>query len=241
MITKACAECGNQFEVDDTKRNWQHAKLCSDQCRKSVERRRANEKYKPIEWPQKKVCIRCSADFLVHEGGNMAQKYCGSVCQLAAKGEKRSAEVEARRQAKRCEHCGTAFMADKFAGHKQRYCSDNCRSLARNKQQYEIGATKSKIRNAYKYDFRRIKPKIIARDNGQCVICGSAENVHVHHWDNSGGTMAVNNADDNLACLCGVCHYAIHGVTLAKLDGKWVLDSKIFALLGLTGEIPIKS
>lgn len=240
MIHKACSECGKEFEVDDSKRNWQSKKYCSPACQREVMNRSSKLKYTPIEWPQKKVCVRCKSEFLIQQGGNMAQKYCGSICQLAAKGEKRMGEVDARRQAKRCEHCGTAFVADKFAGHKQRYCSHECRSLARNKQQYETGATKSKIRNGYKYDFRHIKPRIMARDNSQCVVCGSTEKVHVHHWDNSGGREAVNNSDENLVCMCDVCHYAIHGITLAKIDGKWVLDSKIFKLLGLTGEIPIK-
>ncbi|MGZ5799282.1 MAG: hypothetical protein ACXWJZ_01455 [Burkholderiaceae bacterium] len=197
-------------------------------------------KYKPIEWPQKKTCIRCDADFLVVQGGNVAQKYCGSTCQLAAKEDKRRAEVEARREAKRCEHCGSPFMADKFAGHKQRFCSDGCRSLSRNIARYANGTDGAKRRNEYKYDFKRIKPLALERDGNKCVICGSPANIHVHHWDNSGGNDHVNNTLENLSVLCGVCHYAIHGITLAKIDGKWVLDSKIFKLLGLTGEIPIK-
>jgi hypothetical protein len=240
MITKACNECGKEFEVDDSKRNWQSKKYCSAECQRVVMNRAARMKYKQIEWTQKKVCVRCRADFLIHEGGNMAQKYCTAECQLAAKAEKQAVMVEARRQAKRCEHCGIAFLGNKFAGHKQRYCSDKCRTLSLNKRRYANGTDGSKTRNAYKYDFKHIKPRIMARDNSQCVICGSSENVHVHHWDNSGGTLGVNNADDNLACLCSVCHYAIHGVTLAKINGKWVLDSKIFELLGLTGDIPIK-
>jgi len=241
MLTKQCVECGKDFEVDDSKRNWQSRKLCSDECRKAVERRRANAKYKPIEWPQQKVCIRCSAPFLVHEGGNMVQKYCTAECQLAAKGEKKAAEVEARRKPKRCEECGTAFLAGKFTGHKQRYCSNACREKSRNRQRYADGSDGSKLRNGYKYDFKRIKPQILDRDGGECVICGSSERVHVHHWDNSGGTEQVNNSHDNLGTMCGVCHYAIHGVTLAKVNGKWVLDGKIFTLLGLTGSLPIKT
>lgn len=241
MLTRQCAECGSDFEVDDTRRNWQRVKICSDECKRAIANRAKKAAYTPIEWPQQKVCVRCSAQFLVNEGGNMAQKYCNAECQLAAKGEKKAAEVEARRKPKRCEECGAAFLAGKFTGHKQRYCTDECRSKSRNRQRYAEGSDGSKRRNAYKYDFLRIKPQILARDGGKCVLCGSGDNVHVHHWDNTGGkTEAVNNEFDNLATLCGGCHYAIHGVTLAKVNGKWVLDSKIFELLGLTGAIPIK-
>lgn len=240
MLIKSCVECGKDFEVDDSKRNWQHKKLCSAECQRVVMNRKAKASYTPIEWPQKKVCVRCSADFLVNEGGNMAQKYCTADCQLAAKGEKRSVEVEARREAKKCEHCGQAFLADKFAGNKQKYCSDVCRSTARNRHQYITGADGAKRRNEYRYDFKRIRPQILERDGGKCVVCGGTDNLHAHHWDNSGGTAQVNNAHDNLGTLCGVCHYAIHGVTLAKVNGQWVLDSKIFSRLGLTGSIPIR-
>lgn len=240
MITKTCIECCKPFEVDDTKRNWANRRVCSDECRRSIARRAKNEAYKPIEWPQQKVCIRCSAPFLVHEGGNMAQKYCNAECQLAAKGEKKAAEIEARRKPKRCEECGIAFLAGKFTAHKQRYCSNECRSKARNRHQYETGADKAKVRNGYKYDFLRIRPQILERDGGKCVVCGGTDNVHVHHWDNTGGTEQVNNSHDNLGTICGVCHYAIHGVTLARVDGQWVLDSKIFSLLGLSGAIPIR-
>lgn len=241
MITKPCAECGKDFEVDDTKRNWQHKKICSDECQRAYTNKQARLKYKPIEWPQKKVCVRCSADFLVHEGGNIAQKYCNAECQYAGKLEKKAAEVEARRQPKRCEHCGNAFIAGKFTAHKQRFCSNECRVFAKNKMRYQDGTDRAKIRNSYKYDFKIIKPQILERDNYACVICESREDSHVHHWDNSGGHDHVNNAHENLVTLCNTCHSAIHRVTLARIDGKWVLDSKIFALLGLTGEIPIKS
>lgn len=241
MVTIQCCECGGDFAVDDTERNWRLRKVCSDKCRKAIANRAAKARYAPIEWPQQKVCIRCSTPFLVHQGGNMAQKYCNAGCQLAAKGEKKAAENEARRLPKKCEECGIAFLADKFAGHKQRYCSDECRRKGRNKERYAEGTDGSKRRNQYKYDFLRIKPQILERDGGKCVICGSAEKVHVHHWDNTGGkTETVNNEFENLATLCGACHYAIHGVTLARVNGRWVLDSKIFSLLGLTGSIPIK-
>jgi 5-methylcytosine-specific restriction endonuclease McrA len=240
MIAKSCIECGKDFEVDDTKRNWQSKKLCSPECQRANTNKQARLKYKPIEWPQKKTCIRCGAGFLVHESGNMAQKYCNAECQLAAKAEKKAAEVEARRQPKKCEHCGAAFVSGKFSAHKQRYCSTECRSQARHKQQYVDGRCRAKIRNGYRYDFKQIRPQILDRDDGKCVVCGSAENVHVHHWDNSGGTLQVNNDPANLATMCGVCHYAIHGVTLVRIDGQWMLDSKIFELLGLTGAIPIK-
>lgn len=240
MITKQCVSCGKDFEVDETKRNWQSRKLCSPECQHSHTNAVARKKYTPIQWPQSKVCIRCGADFQVHEGGNMAQKYCDANCQLSAKAEKKAAGIEARRVAKICEHCGVAFVTSKFSAHKQRYCSLDCRMKSRHRQQYIDGSNKSKIRNDSRYDLKALRPKMLERDGNKCVICGSTEKLHAHHWDNSGGTEQVNNELDNLGTVCDVCHYAIHNITLVKIDGEWQLDSKIFALLGLTGEIKIK-
>ncbi len=240
MITKQCVSCGKDFEVDETKRNWQSKKLCSPECQRSHTNILAKKKYTPIQWPQEKVCIRCGKHFFVNEGGNMAQKYCDSNCQLSAKAEKKAAEVEARREAKICEYCKNAFVTGKYTAHKQRFCSLECRSKARNKQRYAIGADKSKARNAYKYDFKRIRPQVLERDGNKCVICGSTEKLHAHHWDNSGGSEQVNNALYNLGTVCDVCHYAIHNITLVKINGEWMLDSKIFSLLGLDGAIKIK-
>ncbi len=239
-MIKQCAVCNKDFDVDITKRNWQCKKFCSPECQRVHTNLQSKIRYAPIEWPQKKVCVRCAVDFLIYEGGNMAQKYCGQVCQLSAKEEKRLAGVEARKQTKKCERCDAIFIANKYAAHKQRFCSDECKVIARNIWRYSNGSDGSKIRNAYKYDFKCIKPKILERDGNKCVICGSAENVHIHHMDNSGGSAYVNNSHENLVVLCGVCHYAIHGITLAKIGGKWILDSKIFKLLGLIGDIPIK-
>lgn len=240
MLNKTCAECGKEFQVDDTKRNWQRKKLCSPECQRSHTNKTSKKKYTPIEWPQHKICIRCGNDFEVDKGGNMAQKYCTADCQLTAKAEKRSAEVESRRVAKKCEFCGDAFITNKFTAHKQRHCSLECRMKSRNKVRYADGTDGAKLRNAYKYDFKRIRPQVLERDNNKCILCGNSEKLHAHHLDNTGGLEQVNNDLSNLATMCDVCHYAIHNITLIQVNGEWLLDGKIFEIIGLTGTVKIK-
>ena len=240
-MKKQCDECGKEFDVDVTKRNWQHKKLCSDDCQKAHTNKIARLKYTPIQWPQRKICLHCSSEFLVHKDGNLAQKYCGKECQLSAKNKIRIDAVASRRKTKLCEHCGTEFVADKYAAHKQRFCSNECRSKSRNKQQYLSGASRSQIRNAHRYDFKQIRPQVLERDGNKCTICGSTEKLHAHHWDNTGGTEQANNDLSNLTTMCDVCHYAIHNITLVHIGGEWKLDGKIFELLGLKGRISIRS
>lgn len=239
-MKKQCVECGKEFDVDVTKRNWQHKKLCSAECQNGHTNKLERLKYTPIQWPQKKTCLHCGKDFLIQEGGNMAQKYCDRVCQLAVKAKIQAVRVEARQKNRVCSSCGKDFIPSKYARFNQVYCSNECRKTERHKQQYLIGADHSKLRNAYKYDFKRIRPQVLERDGNKCVICGSTEKLHVHHWDNSGGTSQANNDLGNLVTMCGVCHYAVHGITLVKIAGEWKLDGKIFELLGLKGELSIK-
>ena len=94
--------------------------------------------------------------------------------------------------------------------------------------------------NEYAKEFRVMKPAIMERDK-VCVLCGSDEKLHVHHWDNSGRSKDYNNSLDNLSVLCTSCHRAIHGVTLAKINGEWFLDGRIFGIIKIDGPIPIKS
>lgn len=239
-MNRKCEECGKEFDVDETKRNWMHKKLCSSECQRLHSNKKSRLKYTPIQWPQKKTCLHCGNEFLVHEGGNIARKYCGDECTLAVKADRALRKSEARRTTKQCPECGKAFMPGKYTAHKQTYCSLECRMKAKRKQQYAIGSDHSKIRNAYKYDFKKIRPQVLERDGNKCVICGSADKLHAHHWDNSGGTEQANNDLSNLATMCDICHYAIHNITLAKIDGEWKLYGKIFELLGIKGELNIK-
>ncbi len=83
-----------------------------------------------------------------------------------------------------------------------------------------------------------MRPVVLKRDK-VCVLCGSDQKLHVHHWDNSGRSEDCNNSLDNLAVLCGNCHSAIHKVTLAKVDGEWCVDGRIFDIVNVDSPIPL--
>ena len=54
--------------------------------------------------------------------------------------------------------------------------------------------------------YPQIKAAVLERDNNQCVKCGSAENLVLHHID---GNDKHNNID-NLVTLCSNCHLDLH-------------------------------
>lgn len=77
---------------------------------------------------------------------------------------------------------------------------------------------KHKRRTPKRKERGRIKPavyqKVFARDNGQCVICGTTRGLEAHHvrYRSQGGT----GEEHNLALVCGpstqsgTCHYKAH-------------------------------
>lgn len=235
MSSPECQECGVEFQPDKTKRNWKHIKFCSDKCRKADAARKKRESYKS-RVVEDKACLFCQKTFTPSPTIGARQKYCGRDCYLEHKKELKKKEWQSQRFTKECENCGIEFFPSKFCQDRQIYCSKTCQGNASHKRH----AGKYKRPGAALYAFQLAKPLVLDRD-GSCTICGSKKGLHVHHLDNSGSTEDCDNSLENLTTLCHDCHSAIHRVTLAKVDGEWCLDGKIFERLGLTGELAIKT
>ena len=234
MLVKKCKQCGSDFEVDTSRRNWRHVKLCSDKCRKALAAAQKRSKYKP-----KKVaptfCENCGKKFQPAKNIGARQKYCTRICFLDTRKKDAHAKWTDERRTKVCVHCGNKFVPTKFAAGKQIYCSKDCQVSAIHKRH----SGKYGRSGSYQQDFRVMKPVVLERDK-VCVLCGSDQRPQVHHWDNSGRSVDCDNSLDNLAVLCGDCHSAIHKVTLAKVDGEWFVDGRIFDRVAIDRPIPIK-
>lgn len=230
-----CKQCGSGFEVDTSRRNWQHFKLCSDKCRKAVAADQKRSKYKP-KVLAKSQCQHCGEMFQPVQTIGARQKYCTRECYLKTKTAKAHAKWADSVRMKVCVHCGNDFLPRKFGGGVQIYCSHTCQVRAVHKRH----DGKSRRSNEYEKEFRVMKPAVLERDK-VCVLCGSDDRLHVHHWDNSGRSENYNNSLDNLSVLCQTCHRAMHNVTLAKINGEWCLMGRIFEIIKIDGPIPIKS
>ena len=230
---RKCKQCGSDFEVDTSRRNWKHVAICSDKCRKAIAAAGKRSKYKPKKVSHK-YCENCDKKFQPAQNVAARQKYCTPDCLLAAKEKKRLAKWRSERQARVCAHCGKDFLPERFAG-KHKYCSKDCQVRAIHRRHDR----KNRRSGSYQQEFRIMRPVVLERDK-VCVLCDSDQKLHVHHWDNSGRSEDCNNSLDNLAVLCGDCHSAIHKVTLAKVDGEWFIDGRIFNLVDINDPIPIK-
>ena len=89
------------------------------------------------------------------------------------------------------------------------------------------------------YAWRKVRSRIIERDAGRCVICGScAHEVHHHEYDDA---IMRNERDDLLVSLCKSCHQAIEFGEGKKRDcvveKRRVFDERrvIYSKLNLRG------
>lgn len=53
---------------------------------------------------------------------------------------------------------------------------------------------------------KALKRQIRARDGHRCRICGTGENLRIHHIDEDRN----NHSYSNLITLCASCHYLLH-------------------------------
>ena len=55
------------------------------------------------------------------------------------------------------------------------------------------------------------RKNVLKRDNYSCIMCGSKENLQIHHINTVNGSYKkIDNNIDNLATLCKKCHYLAH-------------------------------
>lgn len=64
------------------------------------------------------------------------------------------------------------------------------------------------------------RKEIIDRDNGQCQICLSQKELHVHHKTYLSNRMAWDYPSELLITLCGSCHSLFHAVERSRFIFK---------------------
>jgi 5-methylcytosine-specific restriction endonuclease McrA len=58
-------------------------------------------------------------------------------------------------------------------------------------------------------DYRELHQQVLRRDGWRCQVCGSMQNLEVHHlrFRSHGG----DDSEQNLITLCAQCHSEAHG------------------------------
>ena len=78
-----------------------------------------------------------------------------------------------------------------------------------------------------KFPYSEFNKKLcLKRDNNSCQICGSTQNLDVHHKDNGGPHIkgrGTDNSLSNLQTLCHRCHLQLHYGVLGRSEKIKVL------------------
>jgi 5-methylcytosine-specific restriction endonuclease McrA len=120
---------------------------------------------------------------------------------------------------KKCEKCKEFIICNlcskkvKRTSGYHKYCSKECSS-------------QSKIEFYYNGNYN----KVIERDGGKCIKCGSIHRLSVHHIDYSGFYLkregVVNNEMENLILFCDSCHQQLHTLTNRTLVQNHLEETK---------------
>jgi 5-methylcytosine-specific restriction endonuclease McrA len=62
--------------------------------------------------------------------------------------------------------------------------------------------------------YDQLRKQVLLRDGWKCQICGSGQNLQVHHKQLR--SQQGDDDDSNLITLCAECHERLHGATVQK-------------------------
>jgi len=162
-------------------------------------------------------CKWCESSFKVTRPSKI---YCSKKCGDAFHHAKRPKKVKLP---KSCKRCGKEFIYSSTKSN-QEFCSSLCwnrdyRSRTPEKQQIYRENHKpyllkyrqknreylnqQSLENHNQRKFGGLKPEVLKRDNYQCALCDSTENLVIHHIN-------PENILDNLQTLCRSCHFKEH-------------------------------
>ena len=197
-----CDECGSEFEKRSAKMSGYEQTFCSAEC----QHKSYNQK-EPVS------CDNCGKTLRRSPSKINENNFCSVGCRgewmsQNATGKKspnwKGGEVESV-----CKRCGTAFSHRSFRDAK--FCSNACfhSSLSENAKPDSL---------YYGASWGEQRELALTRDSHECVICGPADLVDVHHIHPFREFGVENheeaNALDNLVCLCRQHHSEWEGIPL---------------------------
>lgn len=222
-----CPMCGRQFDGEGGKR------FCSDECKSNMQKQKRKEyhqKKNAVIIKSSHNCANCGMEFVPE--GRSDTLYCTPKCQAEAKAKRKNIELTERI----CVVCGEKFMP---VQNKQVCCKKECvqkKYYQENKEKKKQQAKKWRQENSERVRendrrkreqnkelYQQINQEYhdktrfggnrhfaLEADDYKCALCGSTENLAVHHRDKSGNSDNPNNEVTNLITLCSSCHTKVH-------------------------------
>ncbi len=175
-------------------------------------------------------CTECEAEY-VRRTQNPRQQTCGPECSEQRMNRLRR-EVTARKvkEPKQCAECGKDFtITTRQVGSK--FCGKVCTDRVMHRRHYDNGGRARQWNRRWSGQWQ----KAMDRDDGHCVLCGSAKRVNVHHKDGMGQESDEPNHDlSNLEVLCSGCHSQQHTIRWRIVDGAFFISGPVLDRMGIT-------
>lgn len=210
--TEKCDYCGKEFAKCQSNFNGKH-KFC---CRKCKD-----------EWQREGLKGENGTFYGKKHSKESLRKISESKISQNARGEN---SRRYNRIPVTCDECGKITLKIPYLVYrsKHQYCSDECRHIGQTKivagefnPNYNPELTDEDRKKRMKVlGYTHFKNVVLRRDNFKCVVCGSQQNLVVHHlnsyhWDKE-NRLNPNNA----VVLCSNCHSKFHKLFGQKYNTK---------------------
>lgn len=170
-----------------------------------------------------------------------SRTYCSQDCMAEAQSEMYSGEGNPMwnggLEEITCEWCGEAAEFVPAEAEVRRFCSDDCykkwlsEEMKGEKWMGEDNPSWAGGQERHRYygpNWEEQREKALDRDGHECLICGSTDDLHVHHktpirqFDRETDRWyKLANALDNLVTLCNSCHKTVH-TNVAEYFGDYI-------------------
>lgn len=225
IITKSCKICGLHFETKDTKRG-RKKETCSKACASKLA-------YKKQQVTEK--CCRCgknttTSKSVINSNLPIYCEHCKSLryekqCLMCKKQffashnetflcskECKTAYNQQNLVSLTCDYCGKEYEQARFNvySNANHYCSQRCN--------HNAYATRNRFRYGKTwYSWTKI---IKERDDYKCLLCGSVDDLEVHHFTKLTSFEHPDDAhyDNNLGTFCHNCHKIIESTNIKSLS-----------------------
>lgn len=155
------------------------------------------------------ICKVCGKEFTPTRNN---QKYCSRECYHSLpvwNKDKKGLQKAWNKQNvfSTCEYCGKKYKTVKSQIGKTRFCSRACQNKWHAKH-HDISGNNNPMYNGGIQSYRKLARKVLPN---KCDICGSTENLIVHHIDGNRRNNPANGS--NWRILCRRCHQVLHDCT----------------------------
>lgn len=231
-VEVTCDNCGDITEKKPSRVERSEHHFCSRECSDNFQSEQfAGEDNPNWQGGGEIVCIVCGDTYETTPSTADGRKYCSSECMAVDYQGRFSGEDnpswDGGKVAVECEWCGDENEYVPARAEHRRFCSDDCyksylseelrgeRWAGEDNPAWSGGQERDRY---YGPNWDEQRERTLERDGHECLICGSGENLHVHHKTpirnynrDTDRWYELANALDNLVTLCGSCHMKVHG------------------------------